>query len=360
MTEKQLELEKLIRGINSMYYLGKYKRVELSEEEYLQQMEEANEKNRQQLAAIKELIDSGVDLSFKTMNNHSVMDEAIVRNNVELVKLLISYGVPIHDERNSILDRAVEFGADRVLRFLIEEKGLNPWRKSSNELSILAAARSSRYSGSVLPYLLEIMKKTKAEKLPKPKKTYELAEENMLKWLPQLSIPAHSYKKLHDIVESVFVEEYSIMLSEFYEMIEEQDPELIFACIALIRNAITSEPKDKVIKTISKQNYVHHGNLVVTGNLKIRSLMVTGNLTVKGHASNVEGCQLFVGGDFECETMYSEGPVVIGGNLKARKIETYYNDYALEVKQSLQADVLIIDHHQVKAGHFDVKERIEK
>jgi cytoskeletal protein CcmA (bactofilin family) len=143
-------------------------------------------------------------------------------------------------------------------------------------------------------------------------------------------------------------------------MIAAQHPELVFACIALIKNAITSEPKDKVVKSISGQHYAHHGNLVVTGDLKIRSLMVTGNLTVKGRASNVQGCQLFVGGDLECETMYTEGPVIIGGNLSAKKIETYYNDYALEVKQTLQADTLIIDHHQVIANHFDVKERIEK
>jgi hypothetical protein len=59
--------------------------------------------------------------------------------------------------------------------------------------------------------------------------------------------------------------------------------------------------------------------------------------------------------------MYSEGPVCIGGNLKAKKVETYYNDYALEVKQTLQADILIIGgYHQVLAGQFDVKERIEK
>ncbi|WP_133054801.1 hypothetical protein [Niastella populi] len=56
--------------------------------------------------------------------------------------------------------------------------------------------------------------------------------------------------------------------------------------------------------------------------LKIRSLMVTGNLTVQGHASNVEGRRLFAGGDFECEMMYPDVPVIIGGNLKAKKVDT--------------------------------------
>src|SRR5687768_13125024 len=98
MTEKQNELERLIARIDDMWYLDTYKKSELSEEEYVQEVEKANEKNRQQLAAIKELIDSGVDLSFKTLNNRSVMDLAVGRNNVELVKLLISYGVSIHGE----------------------------------------------------------------------------------------------------------------------------------------------------------------------------------------------------------------------------------------------------------------------
>jgi cytoskeletal protein CcmA (bactofilin family) len=282
---------------------------------------------------------------------------AVPRDNVELIEMLISYGVSMHGDREWFhpLRRAAEFGALRVVKFLIEEKGINP-----REVGGLSEAMSSRFSGDVLPYLIETLKKTKSERLPPPKKAYELTEENMMKWLSQIQIPVHSREKLHDIVDGLFIVAYSTTISDFYAAIEEQAPELVFACIALIKNATTSEPKDKVIKNISKDTYVHHGNLVVTGDLKIRSLMVTGNLTVNGHASNVQGRQLFVGGDFECETMYTEGPVIIGGNLKAKKIETFYNDYALEVKQTLQADTLIIDHHQVTANHFEVKERIEK
>jgi cytoskeletal protein CcmA (bactofilin family) len=358
MTEKQLELEKLISRIDDLHYIYKYHRVEKSEAEYLQILEKANENNRQTLAAIKEILESGIDLTFRTINNWSVMYLAVPRDNVELIEMLISYGVSMYGDRGeyySPLRRAAEFGAVRVVKFLIEEKGINP-----RGTGALSEARSSRFSGDVLPYLIETMKKTKSERLPPPKKAYELTEENLVKWLSQIRIPVHSSAKLHDIVESLFIEGYSIPISNFYETIEEQDPELVFACIALITNATTSEPKDKVVKNISKDIYVHHGNLVVKGDLKIRSLMVTGNLTVNGHASNVQGRRLFVGGDFECESMYTEGPVIIGGNLKAKKIGTFYNDYALEVKQTLQADTLIIDHHRVIANHFEVKERIEK
>ncbi len=361
MTEKQIELVKQIARIRDLFVIHQFDKFEKNEEVRLSNLNKVNEENRQTLAAIKELIESGVDLTFK-YNYRSVMDLAVVTDNVELVEMLMAFGVSIYGEKDQVppLYYAAEGGAERVVRFLIEEKGLNPRRKSRREFSVLAAARSSRFSKDVLPYLVSVMLKTKSERLPPPKKLHELTEENMLKWLPQISIPANSNKKLHEIIESLFIEEYSVKLSSFYEMIEAQDPELVFACIALITNAITLEPADKVVKSISGQPHVHHGNLVLTGDIKIRSLMVTGNLTVKGHASNVQGCQLFVGGDFECETMYTEGPVIIGGNFKAGKVETYYNDYAMEVKQTLQADTLIIDHHQVIAGHFDVKERIEK
>ena len=361
MSEKQSELESLIRSINDLHYLYQYDIKEKSEAEFQAKLTRLNEENRQALSAIRALIESGaVDLTAKR-GNHSVMDQAVVKDNVELIEMLISYGVPIEGNVGMTpLHRAAEFGALRVVKFLIEEKGLSPRRKQPGEYSVLSSARESSFSGAVLPYLIEVLKKTKSERLPPPKKMFELTEENMLKWLPQIPIPVHSKEKLYDIVDSLFVEDYSTTVSYFYTTIERQVPELVFACIALIKNAITSAPKDKTVKKIPGQSYVHHGNLVVTENLKVRSLMVTGNLIVKGNVSNVQGCALFVGGDFECENMYTEGPVVIGGNLKAKKVEAFYNDYALEVKQTLQADTLIIDHHVVIAGQFDVIERIEK
>ena len=202
-------------------------------------------------------------------------------------------------------------------------------------------------------------RRTKSERPPAPKKLDELTEENLLKWSPQIALPAALSKKLQDLIESQFLFMYSTKLQWFYETIESHDPALVFACIDLIKKAITTEPKDKVVKTV-KSPFAHHGNLEISGDIKIKSLLVTGNLTIKGKASNVQGCRLFVGGDFTCDTMYTEGPVIIGGNLKASEVEAYYNDHALEVKQTLQADKLTVERHQVIAGNFDVKERIDK
>lgn len=360
MIEKQWEVVKLIEQLDRIFIGHQFDKYEKNEEVRLSRQNKAIEEKRPLLAAIKALIDAGVDLNFK---QKPVLERAVVTDSVELVEMLIAAGYPITEVNGRwLMYCAAEQGAENVVRFLIEEKGVNPRKTSQRDFSVLAIARASRWSKDVLPYLVSVMLKTKSERLPPPKKLHELTEENMLKWLPGVSasLPAHTSKKLHDIVESLFVEEYSVKLADFYEMITAQFPEIIFACLELINKAITLAPADKEVKSISKQPHVHHGNLVVTGNLKIKSLMVTGNLTVKGHASNVQGCQLFVGGNFECETMYTEGPVVIGGNLKAQKVETYYNDYALEVKQTLQADTLIIDHHQVTAGQFEVKEKIEK
>ncbi|ACU62067.1 ankyrin repeat domain-containing protein [Chitinophaga pinensis] len=358
MIEKQWELARLIQRMEVIFIGHQFNKYEQNEEIRLNKSNKVHEENLQLLAAIKMLIEEGVDLNFK---NKSVMERAVATDSIELIQMFLSAGLPINEVNGKgLLYHAAEKGAAQIVRFLIEEKGVNPRRRSQRDFSVLAAARSSRYSREVLPYLMDVMGKTKSERMPVPKKLHELTEENMLKYLPQVSISANQQQKLHNIIESLFIEEYSVKLANFYEIIAVQDPELVFACISLITNAITKAPAQKTVKSIAAEHYVHHGNLEVTGSLKIRSLMVTGNCTVKGHASNVQGCQLFVGGDFECASMYTEGPVIIGGNLKAAKVETYYNDYALEVKQTLQTDTLIIDHHQVIAGQFDVKERIEK
>ena len=36
------------------------------------------------------------------------------------------------------------------------------------------------------------------------------------------------------------------------------------------------------------------------------------------------------------------------------------NDYSLEVRGVLMADTLTVERHQVNAGRFDVRERIDK
>lgn len=250
-------------------------------------------------------------------------------------------------------------GADNVVESLIDEKGIDPGKKPAKEISVLSFARSLKYNENVLPYLIELLKKTKDQRLPPPKKLLALAERDVMNYLPHLSLQPWLKQKLEQIIDAIFVEEHSVSIDEFYEIIQDQDPDMVFPCIELISQTSTTPPKDKSIKKVTGKPMIHHGNLEVTGNLNVISLMVTGNLKVHGEVKNVQGRQLYVGGDLGCDNMYTEGPAIIGGNLKAKKIEAIYNDYALDVKQTLSAHTLIIDKHQVKAGKMEVEERVE-
>ncbi|MBZ4419550.1 ankyrin repeat domain-containing protein [Myxococcus sp. RHSTA-1-4] len=367
MTEQQNTLCDLIRSINDLHYIQTYNRVEMPEAEYLAVLRKAEHHNAEVLGRIRQLLAEGVSLDFKTINGHTPLAIAVTQNSVELVQLLMEHGADIRAPMgyDTPLHRAAEFGADRVVRLLIEQ-GLDPRAKSPGGRSVLSAARSSRHSRSVVPLLVEILSRTKSERPPPPKKLKELSEENVTRYLSGVApatLGARDWEALKAFMDSVFVEEHSVTIDQLYESIEEHGgtkPHRVFACIDLIKQVATREPKHKAVKKLSKTAHVHHGDLDIDGNLTVGSLMVTGNLKVKGNAANRQGRQLFVGGDFECDTFYTEGPVVIGGDLRARAVEAVYNDYGLEVRGVLTADILTVDHHQVTAGRFDVKERVDK
>jgi hypothetical protein len=360
MTEDQVELEKLIGSVRDLNFLYDHRKAKLSEAAFLETLAKENEENRQVLEKIEHLLSRGLSLDFKTINNHSAMDIAVVQNNVDLVKLLLKYGAVLRTDGISSLCRAAEFGADRVVKFLVEEKGM-PVRKTSTDYSALAAARSSKYSRNVVPYLVEVLKSAPPPPQPsRAKNKSDLIKEELLKYLPQIDLIEGHRCKTEDIIGALFLEEPSVSISEFYESFVEQEPTMVFACLELIAKAAPSAPKDKTIKKVPNSSYIHHGNLFVTADVKVNSLAVTGNLVVKGKLSNFEGASLFVGGDLECSSMYTEGPVIIGGNLTADVVEAVYNDYGLDVKNTLKASKLIVDHHDVQAKVFEVENRVDK
>jgi len=152
MTEQQLDLEKRFRQIDDLHYIQTYHRVEMPEAEYRQSLAKAERKNAEVVAQIRTLLASGVSLDFKTINGHSPMMIAVPANNVEVIQLLMEYGADIREGTNYEfpIHRAAEFGADRVVRFFIEQ-GIDPRLKTEGGRSVLSVARASRHSKNVGP-----------------------------------------------------------------------------------------------------------------------------------------------------------------------------------------------------------------
>jgi hypothetical protein len=364
MTKQQEELLWLIGQVDNLAYTETYKYKELPEAEYRALLNQKLAANRAVVAKIRELLQSGLDLNFEDVNHHTPLLQAVTQNDVELVQLLMEFGADIRQgPYPSPIHRAAEFGSDRVVRFMIEQ-GVDPRAKPYGR-SVLAAARASSYSGRVVPMLLELLKPTKSQRGERPKKLHELAEERVQTYLDTHDLSqVPGAQTLRDIIEGIFVEEHSVTIQDFYRDIEEQgrrNPELVFACINLVKECASTRPKDKVVKKLAKERRAHFGSLEVQGNLDVVSLMVTGDLIVRGMLVNHEGRQLFVGGNVECSQMVTEGPVVVGGNLKAARIRALDNDYGLFVHNTLIADQLTVeDHHHIEAKNFLVKERLEK
>lgn len=310
---------------------------------------------------IDEILIGGLSLDFKTINGHSPLAVAVVQNNTDLVELLERHGADLQEPH--LLHRAAQFGADRVVRLLVETKGIPIRRTNPSEYSVLAAARASRHSGNVVPMLTEMLRTSKDERLPQ-KTTKELSEEAMLEFLKEVALSQTDRERLEVVLDAIFVEERSLTIQSFYSIIEDQaqmHPELVFACIELIRGASTTAPKDATLKQLPKGTRAHHGNLTILGRADVGALLVTGDLRVEGELRNLEGCQLFVGGDCYCQRMVSQGPVIIGGTLNATRISAANNDYALEVKGAIEATTLEIEPYKVvRSGRIDVENRIER
>ncbi|MCK8502240.1 MULTISPECIES: ankyrin repeat domain-containing protein [Myxococcus] len=365
MTQQQYEFLNLIRQVRSHNFIEDHIRPR-DPADYERRLAKEQAENEVTLEEIRQALASGLSLDFADQNHHTPLLTAVTQNNVALIQLLMAHGADIRVAHGNEmpLHRAAEFGADRVVRFIIEQ-GVDPRTPSPFGGSALRIARNSRHSRGVPAMLVQLLLPTKDQRPPPPKKLKGLSEEKVMKYLssePPAGVSAASWTMLRGIMEAVFVEAHAVSLEELYAGIEDRssvNPDLVFAAIGLIQAVIVEAPKNKSVKKLAKDSYAHHGDLEINGPLTVKSLLVTGNLTVKGKAANRQGASLFVGGAFTCESFYTEGPVIIGGDLDASHVEAAHNDYALEVRGTLRTPKLVVKQHVVKAGHFEVQERVD-
>jgi cytoskeletal protein CcmA (bactofilin family) len=365
MTQQQYEFLNLIRKVRSHNFIEDHIRP-WDPADYEQRLAKEQAENEVTLEEIRQVLASGLSLDFADQNHHTPLLTAVTQNNVALIQLLMAHGADIRVAHGNEmpLHRAAEFGADRVVRFIIDQ-GVDPRTPSPFGSSALRIARSSRHSRGVPAMLVQLLLPTKDQRPPPPKKLKGLSEEKVMKYLssePPAGVSAASWEMLRGIMDAVFVEAHAVSLAELYEGIESRssmNPDLVFAAIGLIQAVSAEAPKNKSVKKLSKDSHAHHGDLELNGPLTVKSLLVTGNLTVKGKAANPVGASLFVGGSFQCEAFHTEGPVIIGGDLDASLVEARNNDYALEVRGTLRTPKLVVKQHVVKAGHFEVQERVD-
>jgi hypothetical protein len=132
---------------------------------------------------------------------------------------------------------------------------------------------------------------------------------------------------------------------------QQGDAQLAAAALWVMARATTNAREKKAIKG-GRLAIVHHGDLVVKGDLDARWVLVTGSLDIKGRLSNYEGCLIAVGGDLRASGgLLTEGPLWVDGDTDIEPgIVARHNDYRAHFRGRVTTPVLVKDDHIVEAG----------
>ena len=270
--------------------------------------------------------------------------------------LLLEHGVPLDHQPGSdgmLIHRAAEFGRVDVVRMLVERGVAVDVRDKSNRTP-LSYARAWRHGARAVPVLISLMQEQGCTP-GKPRRGDDLLAGTVRDAVSELGpqLPPPTRAALERSVAAFFTEYAGGKTSDFLlELAEQSDSELLAAGVRVVQRASTKEPRAKTVKS-KRLTLAHHGDLEVAGDCNAITLVVTGNLTVRGLLTNHEGCIVCVGGDLKTDAAWSEGPLWVGGNLHAETVFCgAYNDYGTTVRGALETAALVQLDHSIQAGHL--------
>lgn len=297
--------------------------------------------------------------------------------------LLLAHGVPVSHSTEygaTLLHRAAEFGRTKCIRFLVKNGAAVDARNKQGRRPI-DEARGSKHGKPAVALLTRLTMaaaKKAAKKAAAAKKSAkgkavassapaadgDLTKEAMtaaLKALPARSVTAELRRALVNEIDAAFAGKEATTSEDFLGALAQSgDLPLLAAAVNVVRNATTLEPK-KAKHSGEDVALVHIGDLSIAGDCAAISLVVTGNLTVKGRLTNWEGRVVCVGGTLKADTVVTEGPLWVGEELQAKRgMFAFGNDYSTIVKGPLTTKVLIQEEHQVRARPMLAEKRYRK
>lgn len=321
------------------------------------------------LPRIKNAIAAGADWTTPTGSaGYDIPFSAAGRFDEKPLELLLDAGVPVDHTRNgdTLLHWAAQFGRTNVIEMLVK-RGAPVTARNSKGKTPLDVARSSPFGKEAVPLLTEL---TRAARQASPKKPVavegaDLTEEAMIAAvaaLPKRSLKPEIRSELEQHVKAAFLAGPAIRVDQFLrDLADTEDMVLLAAGMLAATKATTRAPESVEQDGAENVVRVHVGDLTVKGDCDANSLVVTGNLTVKGRLTNWEGRQICVGGTLIAKTVVNEGPMWVGGELHATKgMFSFGNDYGTIVKGALITPVLIQEDHPIKAKEVRAEQRYRK
>lgn len=266
------------------------------------------------------------------------------------LELLLAHGVPL-DHRTAaetLLHRAAAFSSTDVVRMLVG-RGLAPDWADPLGRTPLQCARAWKHGVRSVPVLIELLKAHGCAPGPARRGDDLLPGE-----LGEVS------PRLGGVLAAAFVERAGTSSKDLLRaVVELEDNALTAEALEVVARASHARAKPKTIPGRKRVDLVHHGDLVVRGDCDAATLVVTGDLLVEGLLTNHEGCRVAVGGDLNAGSVWSEGPLVVGGDATARTaFACAYNDHGALIRGVLRSPVLVRIDHALEAGAVEVDRTI--
>lgn len=173
-------------------------------------------------------------------------------------------------------------------------------------------------------------------------------------WTPQIlpEFPCCPNPQLEDLAE---VGREATGIDDLMEFLQGSFSSTLFAFGQVLREQLPASNRHLAAADIgqlfqgSTRAIVHHGNLVVDGDLQPGSiLLVTGDLTVNGILRDTGNVAVL--GNLKCHSVGSDAWFIVGGNCIARDyVYGDYNDNMFEVLGKIQARAVVTSDHAIYA-----------
>lgn len=309
----------------------------------------------------------GADPMATDQNGRPIAFYAASSNDPRALSLLLDRGLDLHvtSSDGSLLHRAASFGRVKTIEMLLA-RGIAVGTKDSHGKTALDHARAWKHGKEAVPLLASLMKAVRKGRTGRVaedggdldyKAAVEALELAASRFKTEPFFKHTTKKAVKELLAGFFAELDPRRTTTFLQEACGQDHEGMIATALVIAKASRAAPSPRALPALGDGEVIHIGDLTIDRDADVPSvLVVTGNLNVNGKLSNHEGTVVAVGGDLTARAIWSEGPFVVGGDVRVEQaVWCAYNDYGMRIRGGLRAPMLVIDDHFFTARSVDAR-----
>ncbi|CAN5710157.1 hypothetical protein BH11MYX2_BH11MYX2_00330 [soil metagenome] len=314
------------------------------------------------IRALTKALAAGGDPMAKDVNGRPIAFMAASKQSPLVLAFLLDNGLAIDVQcaDGTLLHRAASFGCVETVNMLLA-RGMAVDTRDQAGRTPLDAAQAWKHGKDAVPLLTKLTKAVqKAQGGRKPEPDGDLHRADVTAALTTLTktdpmLRHLTQKDLKALVAAFFLELDPRVTPTFLKLMAEQDNEPLIAAGLLLAKVSRAKPTTLKLKKLDDALF-HVGDVEIGGDANARLLVATGNIRVKGKLTNYEGCVVAAGGSVDAAAIWSEGPLVVLGNLTATKaIVGSYNEYGIRVGGTVKAPILALDNHSFSANKVQAR-----